>query len=44
MLKEGSFVFVPWKEFKATYRGKEKKDAKKLNTKNVKRCSVMMRR
>ncbi|KAF2791618.1 CIA30-domain-containing protein [Melanomma pulvis-pyrius CBS 109.77] len=42
-LAENSFIFVPWKEFKPTYRGKEKKDASKLNKKNVKRLSIMMR-
>ncbi|KAI8936307.1 hypothetical protein NX059_006725 [Plenodomus lindquistii] len=36
-------LFVPWHAFKATYRGKEKKDAKPLNTKSVKRWSIMMR-
>ena len=41
---ESSFVFIPWKELKATYRGKEKKGAKKLDTKSVKRFSIMMRR
>jgi hypothetical protein len=29
---------------KPTYRGKEKDDAKPLDTKNVKRFSIMMRR
>ena len=41
---ESSFVFVPWKELKPTYRGKEKKGERKLDTKNVKRFSIMMRR
>ncbi|KAF2691287.1 CIA30-domain-containing protein [Lentithecium fluviatile CBS 122367] len=40
---EHSFVFVPWKDFTPTYRGKEKKDAKALDRKNVKRFSIMMR-
>ena len=38
-----SFVFVKWSDLKPTYRGKEKKDAGKLDTKNVKRFSIMMR-
>lgn len=41
---ESSFLYVPWKSLKATYRGKEKKDAGKLNTKAIKRFSLMMRR
>ena len=41
---ESSFVWIPWKELKPTYRGKEKKGAKKLDTKNVRRFSLMMRR
>jgi len=41
---ENGLLFVPWHVFKPTYRGKEKKDAKPLNTKNVKRWSLMMRR
>jgi len=40
---ENGLLFVPWHAFKPTYRGKEKKDAKPLNTKNVKRWSLMMR-
>ena len=40
----GSYsVFVPWSELKPTYRGKEKNDAPPLNTKSVKRWSLMMR-
>ncbi|KAF2869850.1 complex I intermediate-associated protein 30-domain-containing protein [Massariosphaeria phaeospora] len=42
-LAEASFVFVAWKDFKPTYRGKEQKDASKLDKKNVKRFSLMMR-
>ncbi|KAL1607881.1 hypothetical protein SLS60_002819 [Paraconiothyrium brasiliense] len=41
---ESSFVYIPWKELKPTYRGKEKETAKKFDTKNVKRFSIMMRR
>ncbi|KAF2661381.1 NADH:ubiquinone oxidoreductase complex I intermediate-associated protein 30 [Lophiostoma macrostomum CBS 122681] len=42
-LSEENFVFVGWDDLKPTYRGKEKKGAKKLDTKGVKRLSVMMR-
>ena len=37
-------VWVPWKDFKATYRGKEQKDAGELKTGEVKRVGIMMRR
>lgn len=37
-------VWVPWDEFKATYRGKEKKDAGPLKTNGVSRIGLMMRR
>ena len=37
-------VFIPWKSFTATYRGKPKKDANPIDLKNVKRLSIMMRR
>ncbi|KAI9759046.1 MAG: hypothetical protein M4579_002635 [Chaenotheca gracillima] len=36
-------VFIPWSDLKATYRGREKKDAPKLNVHNVRRVSLMMR-
>ncbi|KAK0509542.1 hypothetical protein JMJ35_007936 [Cladonia borealis] len=36
-------VWVPWEDFKATYRGKEKKDAGELKTGEVKRVGIMMR-
>lgn len=39
-----SEVFLPWKAFKATYRGRPKDDAKPLNLKSIKRVSFMMRR
>ena len=35
---------MPWEDFKATYRGKEKKDAGKLKTGEVRRVGIMMRR
>ena len=37
-------IFIPWNGLSATYRGREKADAPKLDTKNIKRFSVMMRR
>lgn len=37
-------VLLKWKDFKATYRGWEKKDAGELKTGEVKRVSVMCRR
>ncbi len=37
-------VWVPWEDFKATYRGKEKKDAGELKTGEVKKVGIMMRR
>jgi Complex I intermediate-associated protein 30 (CIA30) len=37
-------IFIPWNHLKATYRGKEKKDAPKLDVKYIKRFSIMMRR
>ena len=40
----GEKVFAKWDDFKATYRGREKPDAKPLDLKNVKRISLMMRR
>lgn len=36
-------VFIPWKSFTPTYRGKVKKDAKPIDLKKVKRLSIMMR-
>ena len=37
-------VWVPWEDFKATFRGKEKKDAGELKTGEVRRVGIMMRR
>ncbi len=37
-------IWVPWEMFKATHRGKEKKDAGELNKGDVKRIGIMMRR
>ena len=39
-----TMVWVPWEDFKATYRGKEKKDAGKLKTGGVRKVGIMMRR
>lgn len=40
----GTFIFIPWRDFKATHRGKEKKEASALDRKKIKRFSTMMRR
>jgi len=40
---DGAKVYVYWDDFKPTYRGREKKDAKPLDLKHVKRISFMMR-
>jgi hypothetical protein len=37
-------LFIPWRRFKATYRGKERGDTKPPNLASVKRISIMMRR
>lgn len=37
-------VFIPWTSLNPTYRGKLKKDADPLDTKKIKRISIMMRR
>ena len=37
-------VWVPWGEFKATFRGKEKEDAGELKKGEVRRIGLMMRR
>lgn len=37
-------VWLPWGEFKPTYRGRPKDDAKALDLKDVKRVGLMMRR
>ncbi|TDL23391.1 NADH:ubiquinone oxidoreductase complex I intermediate-associated protein 30, partial [Rickenella mellea] len=37
------FVYIPWSQFKATYRGKDQSDVPPLNTRCVRRFSVMMR-
>ena len=37
-------VFIPWKSFNPTYRGRVKKDAKPIDLASVKRFSIMMRR
>jgi Complex I intermediate-associated protein 30 (CIA30) len=40
----GKVVSIPWKSFKPTYRGKEKKDAKPIDLASIRRMSLMMRR
>lgn len=37
-------LFIPWGEFKPTYRGKPKSDADSLDLEDIKRVSIMMRR
>lgn len=39
----GTFIFIPWRDFKVTYRGKEKKDASALDRKKIKRFRTMMK-
>ncbi|KAJ5918242.1 hypothetical protein N7454_010617 [Penicillium verhagenii] len=36
-------IFVPWAEFRPTYRGRDKKDAGELDLGNVKRFGIMVR-
>lgn len=40
---EAKKVFVPWNEFKATYRGKPKDDTEGLKTASIRRVGLMMR-
>lgn len=40
----GHDVVIRWSDFKPTYRGRPKKDAKPLDTKDIQRVSFMMRR
>jgi len=42
--KEEKKVWIPWSELKATYRGREKKDAAPIDLSHVRRFSLMMRR
>lgn len=37
-------VFIPWRSFEPTYRGKPKEDAGTLDNTSLKRFSIMMRR
>ena len=39
-----TIIWVPWEDFKPTYRGKEKKDAGRLKTGELRRVGIMMRR
>jgi hypothetical protein len=36
-------LFIPWESFNATYRGRPKEDAPKLNTTSIRQLSIMMR-
>ncbi|KAF2842113.1 CIA30-domain-containing protein [Patellaria atrata CBS 101060] len=42
-LSTRSVLFIPWRSFHATYRGRRKKDSPALDTSRVKRFSMMMR-
>ena len=37
-------ITIPWNVFKATYRGRERKDVDPIKTSGVQRFSIMMRR
>ena len=37
-------LYIPWNDFKATYRGKEDKEAKSPDLSSIKRLSIMTRR
>jgi hypothetical protein len=39
-----AFIVMPWSKFEPTYRGKPKQDAPALDTKNIRRFSILMRR
>ena len=41
---DGTTVWVPWEDFKATFRGKEKENAGELRKGEVRRVGFMMRR
>ncbi|KAH7151776.1 complex I intermediate-associated protein 30-domain-containing protein [Dactylonectria estremocensis] len=41
--QEGGDVLLPWDKFRATYRGRDKEDAKPLDLTSIKRVSFMMR-
>ncbi|KAK8166814.1 complex I intermediate-associated protein 30-domain-containing protein [Phyllosticta citrichinensis] len=36
-------LFIPWNEFRATYRGREDRNAPKIDLKNIKRFGIMIR-
>jgi hypothetical protein len=42
--EEPAEIFIAWNDLKATYRGREKPDAPGIDTKNIRRFSIMMRR
>ncbi len=41
---DGGRVTARWEDFKATYRGREKKDAEPLKLESIKRVTIMVRR
>ncbi|KAL8907263.1 MAG: hypothetical protein Q9207_001504 [Kuettlingeria erythrocarpa] len=41
---EGKKLWIPWSALKPTYRGKEKENAEKLRTSDIRRLGFMMRR
>ncbi|MCJ1299781.1 hypothetical protein MMC08_002574 [Hypocenomyce scalaris] len=43
VVKGAMRVWIPWESFKATYRGREKKNPGKLKTGEIKRVGLMMR-
>ena len=42
--KKTETVWIPWENFKATYRGKDVDDPKPLNTSEIRRFGLLMRR
>ncbi|KAI9819856.1 MAG: hypothetical protein M1827_006425 [Pycnora praestabilis] len=41
--RKSTILFIPWDQLKATYRGREKKDAAAPKLKDIKRISLLMR-
>ena len=42
--EQATSIFIAWTDFKATYRGREKKDATPLKIRSIRRMSMMTRR
>lgn len=42
--KDSIGIWIPWNEFKATYRGKDREDARDIDLRSVRRFSIMARR